>query len=86
MTDEKAELLEQLLIWWHRLHKTSNKKFFPLFWNRSRYLVLMGGGGSGQSIFAGRKILERAISEPEHRFGNLTKQRMKNPKLKSISR
>mgnify|MGYP004466216089 CR=1 FL=1 len=68
MTDEKAELLEQLLIWWHRLHKTSNKKFFPLFWNRSRYLVLMGGGGSGKSIFAGRKILERAISEPEHRF------------------
>ena len=49
MTDEKAELLEQLLIWWHRLHKTSNKKFFPLFWNRSRYLVLMGGGGSGKA-------------------------------------
>lgn len=35
---------------------------------RARFLVLKGGGGSGKSIFAGRKILERAITEPGHRF------------------
>jgi len=30
--------------------------------------VLKGGGGSGKSIFIGRKLLERAISEPGHRW------------------
>lgn len=29
---------------------------------------MKGGGGSGKSIFAGRKILERATTEPGHRF------------------
>jgi phage terminase large subunit len=30
--------------------------------------VLCGGGGSGKSIFAGRKVLERCIREPGHRW------------------
>lgn len=50
------------------LKATNNVTFLPLFTNTSRYLVLKGGGGSGKSIFAGRKILERAINEKKHRF------------------
>lgn len=53
--------------WWRNLKETNNEKFLPLFFDESRYLVLKGGGGSGKSIFAGRKILERATSEPGHR-------------------
>ena len=50
------------------LRKTSNASFFPLFFDEHRYLVLCGGGGSGKSIFAGRKVLERCMGEPGHRW------------------
>lgn len=46
----------------------TNTRFVPLYQNKSRYLVLVGGGGSGKSIFAGRKILERLTKEKGHRF------------------
>ena len=46
----------------------NNAKFLPLYGCRSRYLVLKGGGGSGKSIFAGRKVLERVVSEEGHRI------------------
>ncbi len=64
------ELLEQyeLLRWYDRLRQETNRKFFPLYGCEKRYLVLMGGGGSGKSIFAGRKLLERLITEPGHRI------------------
>lgn len=51
-----------------QLHSETNEKYIPLYKNQSRYLVLMGGGGSGKSIFAGRKILHRTVSETGHRF------------------
>lgn len=54
--------------WLENLRATSNDSFVPLFFDTHRFLVLMGGGGSGKSIFAGRKILERAISEEGHRI------------------
>lgn len=54
--------------WLKALRETNNDTFLPLFWDKHRYLVLKGGGGSGKSIFAGRKILERAATEPGHRF------------------
>lgn len=54
--------------WYKALEATTNKTFMPLYSDKHRYLVLMGGGGSGKSIFAGRKILERATSEPGHRI------------------
>lgn len=56
-----------LALWWRDLRETSNDKFLPLFFDKHRYLVLKGGGGSGKSIFAGRKILERVTTEPGHR-------------------
>lgn len=55
-------------LWYKNLQETSNTAFMPLYFDRHRYLVLMGGGGSGKSEFAGRKVLERATSEPGHRF------------------
>lgn len=68
-TEDEQKLNQQLALamWYKQLKDTTNESFFPLFWNQSRYLVLKGGGGSGKSIFAGRKILERVTSEPGHR-------------------
>lgn len=58
----------ELLLWYKYLKDTNNETFLELFNDESRYLVLKGGGGSGKSIFAGRKILERCTSETDHRF------------------
>jgi len=63
----KTELQVGLALWWRNLKQTNNDCFLPLFFDEHRFLVLKGGGGSGKSIFAGRKILERATSEPGHR-------------------
>ncbi len=69
MTKKKRrDTTEQAVIeWWARFCQTNNDTFLPLLFCRSRFLVLCGGGGSGKSIFAGRKILERCITEPGHR-------------------
>lgn len=56
------------LLWYKALRDSCNRSFLPLFFDQHRYLVLKGGGGSGKSIFAGRKLLERATTEPGHRF------------------
>lgn len=66
----KEEIDRQLAIakWWQNLVETNNETFLPLYFCESRYLVLMGGAGSGKSIFAGRKLLERATTERGHRF------------------
>ena len=50
------------------LQGDTNAAFWPLFFDDHRYLVLCGGGGSGKSIFAGRKVLERVTTEPGHRW------------------
>lgn len=50
------------------LKARSNDAFFPLYFDQHRYLVLKGGGGSGKSIFAGSKIIERCRRESGHRF------------------
>ena len=54
--------------WYNDLRDTSNDAFLSLYADEHRYLVLKGGGGSGKSIFAGRKVLERCLAEPGHRF------------------
>lgn len=54
--------------WFTKLCEENNETFIPLFLDQHRYLVLKGGGGSGKSIFAGRKIIERCISERRHRI------------------
>lgn len=55
-------------LWYKNIIETNNEAFIPLFADKMRYLVLVGGGGSGKSIFAGRKILERVTSEAGHRW------------------
>lgn len=59
---------KMLLLRYKNLIDTNNKGFFPLFFDKHRYLVLKGGGGSGKSIFAGRKVLERCIYEEGHKI------------------
>ena len=66
MEAENERALETAL-WWRNLKETNNDAFLPLYFDKHRYLVLKGGGGSGKSIFAGRKVLERAATEPGHR-------------------
>lgn len=56
------------LQWWVEFRRTNNETFFPLLKDKHRFLVMMGGGGSGKSIFAGRLILERVTNEPGHRW------------------
>ena len=65
---EKGERYLSTAMWWKGLRETNNEAFLPLFFDQHRYLVLKGGGGSGKSIFVGRKVLERVTSEPGHRW------------------
>lgn len=50
------------------LPNLTNDKFYPLYGNKSRYLVLMGGGGSGKSVFTAQKIIVRMLTEKKHRI------------------
>lgn len=50
------------------LPKLTNDKFYPLHRNKDRYLVLVGGGGSGKSVFAAQKIVVRMLTQKPHRF------------------
>ena len=52
----------------NKLYGESNLAYWPLFFDHHRYLVLKGGAGSGKSIFAGRKVLERCTTEAGHRI------------------
>ncbi|MBR3008373.1 MAG: PBSX family phage terminase large subunit [Stomatobaculum sp.] len=56
------------LRWWRDWKATNNESFAPLIFDRHRFIVMKGGGGSGKSIFAGRYILERCTTEPGHRW------------------
>lgn len=64
---ERLDEYVSVALWYRRLRDTNNENFMPLFGDESRYLVLKGGGGSGKSIFAGRKVLERVTGEAGHR-------------------
>jgi len=50
------------------LPELTNEVYYPLYKNKSRYLVLYGGAGSGKSVFAAQKILVRCLTEKPHRF------------------
>ena len=60
--------VREVRLWWEKLRRETNETFLPLYFDEHRYLVLCGGGGSGKSIFAGRKVLERCLTEPGHRW------------------
>lgn len=68
MRADDLDLQLQVVQWWRELKASTNEAFFDLYFDQHRFLVLKGGGGSGKSIFAGRKILERATTQAGHRF------------------
>ena len=50
------------------LPKLTNDVYYPLYRDKSRYLVLYGGAGSGKSVFAAEKLIVRMLVEPRHKF------------------
>ncbi|MBQ7143731.1 MAG: PBSX family phage terminase large subunit [Oscillospiraceae bacterium] len=65
---ETDDVSRALTGWYLSLAARSNAAFLPLYFDTHRYLVLKGGGGSGKSVFAATKLLERCLAEPGHRF------------------
>lgn len=65
---EQMTLEEEIELYLLELEESSNPSFYPLFWDKHRFIVLKGGGGSGKSIFAGRKLIERCTTEAGNRF------------------
>lgn len=63
LSDAIAEACE----WYANVLATCNRCYYDLFFDESRFLILWGGGSSGKSIFAGRKIIERCGREGGHR-------------------
>ena len=55
-------------LWYRKLRETNNQTYMPLFFDEHRHLVLKGGGSSGKSVFAARKVIERVMCEPGHRY------------------
>lgn len=68
MDERKLDAAVEVAAWWKTVRDRTVPTFLPLLFDRHRHLVLKGGGGSGKSIFAGQKIIERCVSEPGHRF------------------
>ncbi len=67
ITRDLSERELETLRWWRDWKATNNESFAPLVFDKHRYLVLKGGGGSGKSVFAARYVLERATTEPGQR-------------------
>lgn len=68
MNDLKLEAAVAAAMWWKQVKERTVPTFIPLLFDEHKHLILKGGGGSGKSIFAGQKIIERCVSEPGHRF------------------
>ena len=67
ITRELTEQEIETLRWWRDWKKTNNNSFAELIFDKHRYMVLKGGGGSGKSVFSARYVLERATTEPGQR-------------------
>ncbi len=66
--ERKVDEAYEVYSWLEGLRESNNNTFLPLFFDKHEILVLKGGGGSGKSVFAARKVIERASCEPGHRF------------------
>ena len=64
------------------LPHVTNSVYYPLYSNQSRYLVLMGGGSSGKSVFTAQKMIYRCLTETGHRF--LALRKVKNTIRESV--
>lgn len=65
---QREHLQVEVAFWWNWCKEKNNEAFLPLLFDKHRYLVLRGGGGSGKSIFAGFKVIERCATEEGHRW------------------
>lgn len=63
-----GKIQKQISIDFSNLPKLTNDVYIPYYLNKSRYLVLYGGAGSGKSRFVAQKIVLRMLTETEHRF------------------
>ena len=68
MNERDSLRAAEAALWYQRLRETNNANFMPLFFDEHRHLVLKGGGSSGKSVFAARKVIERVMCEPGHRY------------------
>lgn len=68
MKEKITEEQYRAMLWFKKMREIMNEKFLPLLFDQHKHLVLMGGGGSGKSIFAGQKIIDRCATEEKHRF------------------
>lgn len=59
-------MTEVISIDFSRLNEATNDVFYPLYWCKERWLVLMGGSGSGKSVFSAQKALYRVVSGRRH--------------------
>lgn len=50
------------------LEDATNPVYYDLYDDTSHYLVLLGGAGSGKSVYATQKILYRMLTERGHRY------------------
>jgi phage terminase large subunit len=53
----------------------ANDAYIPLYEDQHRFLLLYGGAGSGKSVFAADKIINRVLCETGHKFMVLRKVR-----------
>lgn len=70
------------LDWKKKLRIFTNRKFYPLYWNENRYMVLGGGAGSGKSEYLAGYWIKRCMDEPGHRV--LLVRRYKNSLQESV--
>ncbi len=63
-----ASTAQKLKVDLSHLPRVTNPTFFPLYMNKSRYLVLKGGGSSGKSVFVSQKLIFRCLTERGHKF------------------
>jgi phage terminase large subunit len=50
------------------LPKWTNKRFYPLYFDKHRFVVMKGGAGSGKSYDAHQRAIFRMVAEPGHNY------------------
>lgn len=60
--------MKKVVIDLSNIPEVTNDIYLPLYADTSRYHVLVGGGGSGKSVYCGQKRLYRCLTEDGHRF------------------
>lgn len=56
-----------------RLRSITNPAFWQLYGAKERYVNMIGGGGSGKSVYASQNPIFRLMTEPDHFWGSFRK-------------